>query len=263
MEVLISSQCGTPLARVYETGQRYVQEMKDKNDFYLECLTVPVLQFMLNLLGESPEDPTLLSGSAMDQEDIMQRSSERNLINVKSLICVLRLRLAFIFGKYEIAAELAEWRLDVSKTRPLRGATYVNELWFTGLTAVAMFKKKKDPSKWRKVATQALKKLFQWTEMSQWNFQHKYELLRAEILCYIHDDPNAALSSYENAIKLAGQHRFVNDQAVAYECAGGFFAATCAPKAAADYFMRAQQSYSEWGATSKVQQLIHKRTNTD
>lgn len=263
MEILISSQCGTPLARVYETGQRYVQEMKDRNDFYLERLTVPVLQFMLNLLGESPDDPTLLSGSAMDQEDIMQRSSERNLINVKSLICVLRLRLAFIFGKYEIAAELAEWRLDVSKTRPLRGATYVNELWFTGLTAVAMFKKKKDPSKWRKVATQALKKLFQWTEMSQWNFQHKYELLRAEILCYIHDDPNAALSSYENAIKLAGQHRFVNDQAVAYECAGGFFAATCAPKAAADYFMKAQQSYSEWGATSKVQQLIHKRTNTD
>ena len=56
---------------------------------------------------------------------------------------------------------------------------------------------------------------------------------------------------YDKAIQLAGLHGFINDRAMASECAGIFHASTYGPEAAVDYFVKAKQYYSEWGATRK------------
>jgi PAS domain S-box-containing protein len=86
------------------------------------------------------------------------------------------------------------------------------------------------------------------------NFQHKYQLVEAEkarvLGQYWH-----AIESYEQAIQGAKAHHCVQDEALAYELAAGFYLARGMEKIAQTYFRESRYSYTRWQAEAKVAQL--------
>ena len=238
----MSLQLGTPLITYVRETKILINEMRNKRS-HMEDHTNILLQVGLNLteIDTPPEDPTNLAVSRMNDESIRHRYS---------MICLFRMYLAYIFGEYELAAEMIEVRRNIIKARPVRGVTLANEVLLYGLVACVMAQES-DPGKWRAIASESVKRMKNMAECSDWNFEHKYELLKAEMAYRLNGEQEDATVHYDKAIQLAGLHGFINDRAMASECAGIFHASTYGPEAAVDYFVKAKQYYSEWGATRK------------
>ena len=85
---------------------------------------------------------------------------------------------------------------------------------------------------------------------------HKMKFLLAEIA--VHDgNYEDAAALYDEAIRIAGEHRFIREQALASERCGMFYSSKMsnAPTAAA-YFMQAAEAYIKWGAKRKAAELL-------
>ena len=96
-------------------------------------------------------------------------------------------------------------------------------------------------------------------QLCPWNFAHKDRLLGAEIAYKLEEDLELAALAYDQAISLAGEHRFLHEEALACELAGLFHAEEVRPTLAADYLERARKHYGEWGALAKVDDLERQR----
>eukprot|EP00804_Cyclotella_cryptica_P022585 CCRYP_009474-RA/>CCRYP_009474-RA protein AED:0.24 eAED:0.24 QI:567/1/1/1/0.66/0.75/4/82/613 len=94
-----------------------------------------------------------------------------------------------------------------------------------------------------------------WKEQgSLWNFEHKSFLLDAE-QSYSDGNLDLARVSYENAILSAQQHKFIQEEALAYELAANFYLNTGNEAIALKYFTSAHGKYVEWGAFAKAKPI--------
>ena len=64
-----------------------------------------------------------------------------------------------------------------------------------------------------------------------------------------------AMRLYEQAIRSAREHGFVQNEGVAHEVAAGFYAARGFETIASAYLRNARYCYLRWGADGKVRQL--------
>ncbi|MDP9729430.1 trifunctional serine/threonine-protein kinase/ATP-binding protein/sensor histidine kinase [Alicyclobacillus tolerans] len=98
-------------------------------------------------------------------------------------------------------------------------------------------------------------KLFQiWSELCPQNYEHKYLLLKAES-ARLSGLWHRAVDLYEAAIQTAKRDGYLQNEAIANECAAKLFLARKQPKIAQVYLAEARYLYSRWGAHGKVQQL--------
>ena len=235
-----------------------IQEMR-KHSSHLN-MTLPTYQAALNLSIETGEDLTLLSGSAMNQEELLQRARELRQPNVESFIIFFRMWLGYLFGRYELAAEMAEQRREISKVRPLRGGSFVSEIFYSGLVAVLMAKRN-DPGEWKEIVAESIATFSSLAATSETNFRHKLRLLEAENLYYLCNDCDAAAFAYEEAINLAGERGFINDQALACERAGVFYSEMGDSSTASQHFHNAHTYYLAWGAANKAKDVLIRHLN--
>ena len=105
------------------------------------------------------------------------------------------------------------------------------------------------------LALQSKKRLDAYAKNCPWNFSHSARLLSAEMANKLDDDPDRARSDYDEAIDLAGRHKYVHDQAIACELASLFHRAQLRPTQAEEYLQRARLHYGDWGACAKVDLL--------
>jgi len=94
-----------------------------------------------------------------------------------------------------------------------------------------------------------------WTANCPENFRHKQFLMEAEIARIAQRDIGEVLGLYDEAIAMAHQYGFIQDEALANELAGRFFIGRNKPKLARSYLNDAHIHYSEWGAIRKVKAL--------
>ena len=85
------------------------------------------------------------------------------------------------------------------------------------------------------------------------SFTEAYLLQAEEQFCERNFD--AAERLYDAAILSAKTHKFVNEQALSNELAGHFYLDTGRKIKSVNYFMRAFESYNEWGAVAKAASL--------
>jgi PAS domain S-box-containing protein len=86
------------------------------------------------------------------------------------------------------------------------------------------------------------------------NFANRAALVAAEIARIEGRDADA-MRLYEQAIRSAREHGFVQNEALAYEVAARFYAARGVEKIAHVYLRDARYCYVRWGADGKVRQL--------
>jgi PAS domain S-box-containing protein len=93
-----------------------------------------------------------------------------------------------------------------------------------------------------------------WAQSCPVTFAHKLLLLRAE-LARLNGAEMEAMRLYEEAARFAGEHGFVQDQALANELAGQCCVAAGIERAAQTYLREARERYAQWGAHGKIAQL--------
>jgi PAS domain S-box-containing protein len=98
------------------------------------------------------------------------------------------------------------------------------------------------------------KQLAVWAENCNDNFQNRAALVRAEI-ARIEGGDVEAMRLYEEAIRSARQHGFVQNEALAHEVAARFYLARGFETIAHAYLRNARNCYDRWGALGKLKQL--------
>lgn len=120
--------------------------------------------------------------------------------------------------------------------------------FYHGLYSIETFKKKSSKEKIR-LAIAAMRDA---ASNSTCNFQNKYELLEAE-RCSLEKKHDQALAFYNASIASAKKSRFIHEQGLACEKAGFHCKKQEDASGALKYFTWAQQCYTEWGSTMKVE----------
>jgi hypothetical protein len=98
------------------------------------------------------------------------------------------------------------------------------------------------------------KQLEVWAETCPENFQNRYALVSAE-MARLEGRELDAERLYEEAIRLAREHGFVQHEGLAHELAARFYAVRGFATIADAYLRNARSCYLRWGADGKVRQL--------
>ena len=92
---------------------------------------------------------------------------------------------------------------------------------------------------------------------SEWNFRHRYDLMRAE-LAAVDGDNEIAITAYQASIDNARKHAFSNDLALATERMGLFFLNNGNLTEASNYLKQSAQLYEAWGSIRKADHVMKK-----
>ncbi|MCP4130833.1 MAG: serine/threonine-protein kinase PknK, partial [bacterium] len=93
-----------------------------------------------------------------------------------------------------------------------------------------------------------------WASHAPMNHLHRYYLVEAEI-ARVSGNHTKAMDFYGKAISEAHKNKYIQDEALANECAARYYKGREAAGIAGLYFTRAHACYSRWGAAAKAKQL--------
>lgn len=200
-------------------------------------------------------NPARLSGLVMDFDETMNYFLETNNNTWVVGMYLYSMILAYTFGDYEFAGQMAEGSCDVQNA-PAALLITVEIRFMEGLTAVALLRKGGERSKNTKIARSALKQLKKWAKESPQIFTAKHEILGAELLSLkAKVDPNKVYGVYEKAINAATEDGYKRDAALACERAGDYKKSSGDAEGAINLWRRAITLYEQWGATEKSERL--------
>jgi histidine kinase len=245
---------GKPLERLEEETKAYSQSFKLFNQETNLNYNEVYRQAMLNLLGKSV-DPLKLKGSAYDEEKMVVQNAERNDKTGMFFLHFNKLILSYILGKYENGLKHA------SESRKLLEAVMAkfeipNHHFYEAMTMLAVFEEadSKGKRKFRKRIKVNAKKLKIWAKDAPENFQHKFDILTAELLRIKGDFEKAAVL-HDKAIQGASRQNFIHEEGIARELAGRFYMVQNADSLAEFYLKSSYNAFREWGAKAKLKEM--------
>ena len=146
--------------------------------------------------------------------------------------------------------------LELFERQGSASAQFVNiyRLFYGGLLSLHYYRESRDQF-WMDRAAHAIQKMEVWTAESVWNFGNKLFLMQAE-RHYAFGEMDHAAEKYKLAQESSKKHRFVHEEALAYELAATFHEKAGNVKFVAELIDRAVNCYQTWGAEGKVQSLL-------
>jgi PAS domain S-box-containing protein len=168
---------------------------------------------------------------------------------------IMKQMLAFLYGRHTEALDFAaqaEPFLGAAMAMPIEASYYFyHALTLTALYPTASAAQQED---YRRAIDVTLEKLKVWADNCPENFGNRHALVSAEI-ARIEGRNYDAMRLYEDAIRSAREHGFVQNEGLAYELAARFCAANGFEAFAQTYAQNARSCYLRWGADGKVRQL--------
>jgi PAS domain S-box-containing protein len=248
---------GKELAPLAQEMEQYSLAMEQLNQKHIQTYQDRYLQFTLNLLGES-EDPLRLIGSRYDEEKILPIIIGMNDVYSLGELYLDKCVLCFLFcdlsKALEYTAIIEENLVGMSGTM---GAPIF--YLYDSLIRLALYPEASTDQKKQyldKVEANQ-RKLEVWASHAPMNFQHKVYLVKAERARVLGEDKDAR-EYYDQAILLAQENKYLNEEALAYELAGPFYLSRNQKHVARYYLQDAHYAYQRWGAMAKVRDLERK-----
>jgi PAS domain S-box-containing protein len=168
---------------------------------------------------------------------------------------ILKLKARFLSGDYAEALAAAD------KVKPLLSAAaaqiqLLDYFYYTALTVAACYENASGDEQqgWRELLTTHREQLREWAENYPPTFADKHALVSAEIARLEGRGPEA-MRLYEEAIRSARDHGFVQNEGLAHEVAARFYMARGFETIANVYLRNARNCNDRWGALGKVKQL--------
>lgn len=248
---------GRELAEVAEEMAYYCDSIrKIRHESALRLLAI-FRQAVLNLMGQS-SDPCRLVGEAFDEDKTLPL---HRAANDRSAICVTylnKLALCYLFENYSAAQENAV--ITAEYLNGVIGTPAVPVFYFyDSLVRLALHVADEDGRKdtaLRKVR-QNQRRLKKWSDHGPMNHLHKFMLVEAERFRLL-GKYDKAEKCYEEAIRLAKENEYLNEQALARELAARFYLSRGASDKGLSCMLDARYCYEKWGAQAKVKFMDEK-----
>jgi predicted ATPase/class 3 adenylate cyclase/tRNA A-37 threonylcarbamoyl transferase component Bud32 len=250
------------------------------------------LQVVMNLVGKA-EDPRLLVGESYHEERMLALHHQANDRTAIFYVYLNKLILCYLFGDYPQAVDYAT-RAEPYVRSGVGSLASVLFPFYDSLARLALLlllleepqscapapssppgqrhradgqtdtatpsprnpapgiAPDRDETLQRVAANQ--ERIRQWSHHAPMNHQHKYALVEAE-RCRVQRRDGEAREWYDQAIALAQEHKYVNEEALACELAARFYLAKGLHKVMMPYLRDAYYAYLRWGAQAKVQDL--------
>jgi predicted ATPase/signal transduction histidine kinase len=253
--------CGEFLAALEQNARVYSNGLMQLNQSKIANYCRICWQSVLNLQGFG-ERPTILSGEALDETEILPLLLSANDLTELYLFYSYKLTLCLLFEEIEQAKNHAvECRRYLMAALGIGGepAFY----FYDSLTALAKLSPQSDIStpQSNDETSKALERVAQnQTELQHWahyapmNHLHKFHLVEAERHRVLGSKAEA-IDLYDRAITLAKANEYIQEEALANELAAKFYLDWGKEKVAAGYMQEAYYCYARWGAKAKTDDL--------
>jgi predicted ATPase/GAF domain-containing protein len=230
---------------------------KFQQKLYYESILI-TWQTLLNLMGHS-DCPYRLVGQVYNEEETSLSQLEvKNNQNMIFQLYFDKLMLCYLFEKYQLALEyaaIAEKYLDgLVGTLCVPAYHFYNAL--IQLATYTNSSKVEQKRLYRKMQA-SQNKIKKWAHHAPMNHLNKFFLIEAERYRILGREIKAA-DCYDKAIALAQEHKYLHEEALAYELAAKFYLDAGKTTIAEAYIQNARYRYLIWGATAKVKDLDEK-----
>ncbi|MFN6483764.1 MULTISPECIES: AAA family ATPase [unclassified Nostoc] len=211
-------------------------------------------QASLNLLGKS-ENPCLIKGEACDEQIRLPLHQQANDNGGVGYIYLNKFLLCYWFENYSEAIEnlaIAQKYLDVVVGMPFVPVFH----FYDSLVRLAVYADRSESE--QKVILDRVQanqeKMQNWADYAPMNHLHKFYLVEAERHRVL-GEKIEAIEMYDQAIALAKQNEYINEEALAHELAAKFYLSWGKQAIAQTYMTNAYYAYIHWGAIAKVKDL--------
>ena len=237
--------------RESERGLDFVRKAR-----FRDAIDIIVSQqrFIENMRGRSASFSTFNDALFDETAFEAQLTGER----MATMVCwywIIKLQARFLSSDYDAAIAAAEkakallWSSDAHIQ--LLDYHYYGALSIAAVYETAPLDRQREC---RELLTAHREQLREWADNYPPTFGDKYALVSAEIARLIGRDADA-MGLYEEAIRSAREHGFVQNEGIAHEVAARFYLARGSLTAARAHLEDARGCFARWGAVGKVQQL--------
>ncbi|NEQ51710.1 MAG: AAA family ATPase, partial [Leptolyngbya sp. SIO3F4] len=245
---------GLPLFEVRDQIEQKISIIRTlKQTFHIDYLA-PWLQGILNLLGES-ETLNTLNGPIYNEEERLPRLIEQKQLTTVFVAYFVKSFLSYLFEDFDKAVEHGQQARNHSGG--VAGTFFIPaEMFYSSLARIAclgVVDSSKQQSERQNINT-CLEKLKCWATHAPENYQHKCELIEAE-LARCDRKFLIAMDQYDCAIAHAKENKHLQEEALANELAARLYLDWGKDKVAAGYMQEAYECYTRWGAKAKTDHL--------
>ncbi|PZO58721.1 MAG: serine/threonine protein kinase [Phormidesmis priestleyi] len=245
---------GVPLATVYKKQTYYIELTKSvRQEFQHDCALIWG-QFVENLMGDAKK-PTELVGQRFDEHTQVARLKSAGSFSVLFFLYIAKAILNYVFEDYEgtLAATDSATQYEAAGC----GLLPITQLpMYRSLALLALYSDANDEQQLSALAEVSTyqQRLSIWATHAPENFQHKLDLVAAEV-ARVQGQRVEALDLYERAIAGAKQNNYLHEEAIANELAAKFYLDWGKEKIASVYLQDAYYCYVRWDAKAKTNDL--------
>ena len=245
---------GHPLDDVYQDAVARMDFMRKTGFVGVVDTTLIVLRYMQQLRGHSPTFGTL-DGEGFDEKALEASLSPAHMSSMVCQYWLSKMQARFMCGSYAEAREAGD-----------KAAAFI---WsfigiiplldfhlFRALTLAACCEgaAEEERQRYLEAAETHWQQLAEWADNCPETFRALERLVFAE-LARLRGRLDQALPAYEEALRAAREHGFIQHVALVCELAANFYRKRQASFIAEAYARQAREAYAQWGAHGKVQQL--------
>ncbi len=210
-------------------------------------------QMVFNLI-EGNHDQSEFNGDFVNEELFT------SLVNTKNYNCLFAFYLTktiqfYLFNQHSHAVNSAI--LGKQYTESIAGQIVVVEHSFyysLAMLAEYPFQSETQQLEYMKEILANHEKMQIWAVHAPMNYQHKYDLIAAEIARVLGNNWEA-MELYDQAIAGAKENKYIQEEGLANELAGKFYLSFHKEKIAQTYLIDAYYCYANWGAKAKIEDL--------
>ncbi len=235
------------VAKEMEKSRQAIIEMKQQRILVRHYICQ---QTALNLLVTT-ENVCLLKGEIFDETKMLPLFQKQKNYNLILFVYINKLMLSYLFNEYSQALENSKLLEPYLESAP--GVYLIPIFYFySSLTMLANYSNvtASEQKQFLKKITKNQKKMKNWANHAPMNYLHKFYLVEAELARVLNSDK--AREFYEQAIALAQENEFLNEEALAHELAAKFYLVKGLNKFAKLCLRDAHHKYQQWGAKIKL-----------
>ena len=247
-------QSGLNLVELRQGAHAYGLLLEQLNQKISLACNQLVHQVALNLLEPSP-DPCLLQGRVFDEQQVLARFIDNQVLSGVQYLSLHKIVLHCLFARYDDIVALIDWSEQyLSASTGMISVPVFHFFATLGRLQVYAQQPPDAASPLLHKIQHGLVELQRWASQAPSNFQHKLDLLLAE-QHRVQGDRYAAADYYDRAIAGAEANGYEQEAALANELAAAFYLQAHRRPLATVYLQAAYEHYEQWGAQAKTADL--------